>query len=401
MEFNTVDGFQGREVDILVLSTVRAAESCSVATKISSSNIGFVADVRRMNVALTRARLSLWILGNARTLQTNHNWAALVRDAKERNLLMSVKKPYGSMFKSALKKLPVLENPDNYSKELKQCKNTKESSSHSGAKQKNADDRHEVRHIRSGARSDRGRAREEKDFSVAKGSTKTYKRARDKCDVSINKDPPSAVVESSEGSTSKYMQSAITGKGGTDDQSRERGSSERQLDMRNANLRKGKGRFEKPTCNVDQSDKPMADRYKLFKPIASEGPIESFEVNRTQTKMEVAGPYPEGIVLQGDRNDGRRAMNQFNPPKDAITKRKQQRDAVDALLSSALISSKKIQTSLKSLPPKRPVSPKSLAGRGRKLPKLTKVSSSSSVMEDQSHQFHSKREKSLSSREIR
>ncbi|XAR49780.1 DNA helicase [Bertholletia excelsa] len=77
MEFNTVDGFQGREVDILVLSTVRAAETRTTTSKINSRSIGFVADVRRMNVALTRAKLSLWILGNARTLQTNQNWAAL------------------------------------------------------------------------------------------------------------------------------------------------------------------------------------------------------------------------------------------------------------------------------------------------------------------------------------
>jgi hypothetical protein len=33
-----------------------------------------------MNVSLTRAKLYLWILGNARTLQTNHNWAIVKRD---------------------------------------------------------------------------------------------------------------------------------------------------------------------------------------------------------------------------------------------------------------------------------------------------------------------------------
>ena len=86
MEFNTIDGFQGREVDILILSTVRAADSSSSMNGLSSSGIGFVTDVRRMNVALTKAKLSLWILGNARILQTNRNWAALVKDAKERNL---------------------------------------------------------------------------------------------------------------------------------------------------------------------------------------------------------------------------------------------------------------------------------------------------------------------------
>lgn len=102
MELNTVDGFQGREVDILVVSTVRAS-SGSTETN-SNRGIGFVADVRRMNVALTRAKHSLWILGNVRTLQTNKNWGALVKDAKDRNLVLSFKKPYASVFNSLSKK---------------------------------------------------------------------------------------------------------------------------------------------------------------------------------------------------------------------------------------------------------------------------------------------------------
>lgn len=101
MEFNTVDGFQGREVDILVLSTVRASGSSSEMPKSSSNGIGFVADVRRMNVALTRAKFSLWVVGNARTLQTNVNWAALIENSKERNLFASVTRPYNSIFTKA------------------------------------------------------------------------------------------------------------------------------------------------------------------------------------------------------------------------------------------------------------------------------------------------------------
>jgi hypothetical protein len=99
MEINTVDGFQGREVDILLLSTVRASMSSGSRHQIGEArSIGFVADVRRMNVALTRARLSLWIVGNARTLQTNSHWDSLVQNAKERNLFISVKRPYGLVF---------------------------------------------------------------------------------------------------------------------------------------------------------------------------------------------------------------------------------------------------------------------------------------------------------------
>ncbi|KAL6846836.1 hypothetical protein ACP4OV_024284 [Aristida adscensionis] len=99
MEINTVDGFQGREVDILVLSTVRASVSSVDRQHTGEArSIGFVADVRRMNVALTRARLSLWILGNARTLQTNSHWDSLVHNAKERNVFVSVKRPYNLIF---------------------------------------------------------------------------------------------------------------------------------------------------------------------------------------------------------------------------------------------------------------------------------------------------------------
>lgn len=56
---NTVDGFQGQERDIIVVSLVRANDEGS---------IGFLSDIRRMNVAITRARMKLIILGNAATL---------------------------------------------------------------------------------------------------------------------------------------------------------------------------------------------------------------------------------------------------------------------------------------------------------------------------------------------
>ena len=56
---NTVDGFQGQERDIIVISLVRANEE---------GNIGFLSDIRRMNVAITRARMKLFILGNPDTL---------------------------------------------------------------------------------------------------------------------------------------------------------------------------------------------------------------------------------------------------------------------------------------------------------------------------------------------
>ena len=61
---NTVDGFQGQERDVIFISLVRANES---------GQIGFLNDLRRMNVAITRARMKLVILGNATTL-TKHTF---------------------------------------------------------------------------------------------------------------------------------------------------------------------------------------------------------------------------------------------------------------------------------------------------------------------------------------
>ncbi|WP_289202349.1 AAA domain-containing protein, partial [Bacteroides acidifaciens] len=59
---NTVDGFQGQERDVIFISLVRANED---------GQIGFLNDLRRMNVAITRARMKLVILGDAATL-TRH-----------------------------------------------------------------------------------------------------------------------------------------------------------------------------------------------------------------------------------------------------------------------------------------------------------------------------------------
>ena len=59
---NTVDGFQGQERDIILISLVRANDD---------GQIGFLSDLRRMNVAITRARMKLIILGDASTM-TRH-----------------------------------------------------------------------------------------------------------------------------------------------------------------------------------------------------------------------------------------------------------------------------------------------------------------------------------------
>ncbi|KAG5245834.1 hypothetical protein OIU77_019573 [Salix suchowensis] len=77
---NTVDAFQGQERDVIIMSCVRA----------SNHGVGFVADIRRMNVALTRARRALWVMGNATSLVQSDDWSALVADAKARNCYMNM-----------------------------------------------------------------------------------------------------------------------------------------------------------------------------------------------------------------------------------------------------------------------------------------------------------------------
>jgi hypothetical protein len=77
VEFNTVDAFQGRERDIIIFSCVRAAEE---------GGVGFLSDIRRMNVGLTRSKASLFILGNSNFLVRNHMWKRLIEDAQSRNM---------------------------------------------------------------------------------------------------------------------------------------------------------------------------------------------------------------------------------------------------------------------------------------------------------------------------
>ncbi|KAI9490861.1 hypothetical protein BDB00DRAFT_835720 [Zychaea mexicana] len=85
IDFNTVDGFQGQEKDIIIFSCVRA---------MSERGIGFLADMRRMNVGLTRAKCSLFVLGHKRSLMKSEYWGDLVKDAVERRLILDIRPPY-------------------------------------------------------------------------------------------------------------------------------------------------------------------------------------------------------------------------------------------------------------------------------------------------------------------
>ncbi|KAI9084552.1 hypothetical protein K1719_033540 [Acacia pycnantha] len=301
IEFNTVDGFQGREVDILLLSTVRAAHSNSAASGIKSSSIGFVADVRRMNVALTRAKLSLWILGNARTLQTNSNWAALVKDAKERNLIISAKMPYHKLFRTAFNN-DSAENSAKPSIPLKHEKKVKSADQSMAKKMVN-----------------------EKD-----GSAQCKKKDEKGEHVSITKDTSHLVAN-------REHKTACNGTPVLDESVSNSGRKGKDKIMHNM----GKSSWEKGRHGKKETSGG-----------GSSGG------NKSSCPKEVSAPSKEDCTKKRDTPDEGKARIQNRVSE--ISKRKQQREAVDAILCSSLIPSKKDKTSKTSA--KRPIPSSALQG---------------------------------------
>ncbi|SFB52653.1 AAA domain-containing protein [Algoriphagus aquimarinus] len=78
---DTVDGFQGQERDLMMISLTRSNEK---------GEIGFLADTRRMNVALTRAKRKLVLIGDSGTLTQNHFFDELLRYFEARDGYRSV-----------------------------------------------------------------------------------------------------------------------------------------------------------------------------------------------------------------------------------------------------------------------------------------------------------------------
>ncbi|CAF3275852.1 unnamed protein product [Rotaria sp. Silwood2] len=77
VEVLTIDGAQGQEKDFVIVSYVR-----------SGNQIGFLRDMRRLNVALTRAKCALYIIGNLTKIAENDPvWMELLTDATQRKII--------------------------------------------------------------------------------------------------------------------------------------------------------------------------------------------------------------------------------------------------------------------------------------------------------------------------
>ena len=76
--YNTVDGFQGQECDVIIFLCVRSNKT---------KKIGFLDDERRLNVAITRAKYSLLLIGNCNTLSSSDVFKDLIEGARRKEVL--------------------------------------------------------------------------------------------------------------------------------------------------------------------------------------------------------------------------------------------------------------------------------------------------------------------------
>ena len=81
VEVKSVDGFQGREKEIIIVSLVRANEK---------EEIGFLSDIRRLNVAITRPKRKLLIIGDSKTLSSNKTYQNLIEYVKKEGAYIEI-----------------------------------------------------------------------------------------------------------------------------------------------------------------------------------------------------------------------------------------------------------------------------------------------------------------------
>lgn len=383
MEFNTVDGFQGREVDILVLSTVRASEQST-----SIHNIGFVADVRRMNVALTRAKLSLWIIGSARTLQTNEHWAALLKDAEERGLVTPITRPYSSAFKTKFNKDPAVESSRNHFKQLQHVEKIKAINGQADVQKKHSKDTYDRRIVVDKTCIDAMTGKNDLTPLAIIYVFSEHKSVIDGQNPLGTTDAAYAFAENNKSQNSKCLKSSVRDVIKIGSTSRKTGDKLIKVPksmhgdnpcenlQRNSEKLKNVGGETQTQLNYTVSKESLeSSKCEARQPTVGtrhRSSSLSLKEDVDNASSQVGRPKSTIIATKqgvGHNNDSR----QVEKSKNTIIERKQQRDAVDALLSSALISSRKPESSLKkSLPVKRNLSSTNTEGHAMRPPKSRK-----------------------------
>ena len=82
VDVKSADGFQGSERDIIIASMVRSNKK---------GEIGFLKDMKRLNVLLTRAKKRLIIIGNRKTLESNDDYKEFIDFCKNYCKIINIK----------------------------------------------------------------------------------------------------------------------------------------------------------------------------------------------------------------------------------------------------------------------------------------------------------------------
>ncbi|PQP99300.1 hypothetical protein Pyn_15334 [Prunus yedoensis var. nudiflora] len=197
----------------------------------------------------------------------------------------------------------------------------------------------------------------ETDFSATNDETRMKKvSARDKPDLPLKDALSTDAIPDGHNKISKEVKSAMSRDHATDGESKDKESR-----------KKRKVKFETSKRDADNSEQ-RTDDGRSMKSQESKRAKRASEGDRSQT-IQVSALQPNQTK---DASDGVRASNLAGTSQDLIAKRKKQREAVDAILYSALIPSKKSETSMKPVPSKRPLSSSSTASGGIRPPKTRK-----------------------------
>jgi senataxin len=98
VNINSVDAYQGQEKDIIIFNCVRANHFRNAPI---SAQLGFLTDLRRLNVAITRPKHFLFIVGNSDTLSLSKVWTDMIESYKH-SYCSYVEVPFTNIFSPEL-----------------------------------------------------------------------------------------------------------------------------------------------------------------------------------------------------------------------------------------------------------------------------------------------------------